>query len=107
MAGVKVQVNTKRWAPHLAAAAKSGQSIARYARERGLSRHTLYAARQALAAGAKGGASRRVPAGFAAVRLLAQPSALVSARLANGIELRFEPRDAAGLEVLLRLLAVL
>lgn len=42
------KVNLDRWSPHLAAAKREGKTLTQYARERGLSRHTLYAARQML-----------------------------------------------------------
>jgi transposase len=41
------QVVLKKWRPHLRAAKKAGVSLSRYAREHGLSRHTLYAALRA------------------------------------------------------------
>jgi transposase len=40
------KVRLDRWQGHLEAARESGVSLARYAREQGLSRHTLYAARR-------------------------------------------------------------
>jgi len=42
------KVNLDRWRPHLLAAKREGKSLTQYARSRGLSRHTLYAARQML-----------------------------------------------------------
>lgn len=36
------EVNVERWKPHLDEARKQGVSLAQYAREHGLSRHTLY-----------------------------------------------------------------
>ena len=45
---MKPQVNLKRWSAHLDAAQRQGQSVAAYAAEHGLSRHTLYAAARAL-----------------------------------------------------------
>lgn len=42
------KVNLERWAPHLMAAKREGKTLTRYARSHGLSRHTLYAARQML-----------------------------------------------------------
>ena len=41
------QVDLKRWRPHLRAAKAAGVTLAQYAREHGLSRHTLYAALRA------------------------------------------------------------
>jgi len=40
------KVNLDRWGPHLAAAKRKGVSLAQYARIHGLSRYTLYAARE-------------------------------------------------------------
>jgi len=40
------QVDLKRWRPHLRAAKAAGATLAQYAREHGLSRHTLYAAQR-------------------------------------------------------------
>ncbi|MES2952361.1 MAG: hypothetical protein V4858_27865 [Pseudomonadota bacterium] len=45
---MKPQVNLKRWSTHLAAAQRQDKSVAAYAAEHGLSRHTLYAAARAL-----------------------------------------------------------
>lgn len=42
------EVSLARWQPHLEAAEQAGLSIAEYARQHGLSRHTLYVARQTL-----------------------------------------------------------
>ena len=42
------KVDLDRWSPHLAAARRAGKTLTQYARSRGLSRHTLYAARQML-----------------------------------------------------------
>jgi len=42
------KVDLERWSPHLTAARLEGKTLTEYARGRGLSRHTLYAARQML-----------------------------------------------------------
>jgi len=42
------KVNLDRWSAHVAAAKREGKTLTQYARERGVSRHTLYAARQML-----------------------------------------------------------
>lgn len=115
------KVDLDRWAPHLLAAKREGKSLTRYARSRGLSRHTLYAARQMLR-GKPGtrrrpGAPRRMtqlaPSAFAAVRLVT-PSVAVSgsaprlqARLPNGValELSCGGADAALLMAMIRALA--
>lgn len=44
------KVNLDRWTPHLAAARRKGKTLTQYAHRCGLSRHTLYAARQMLRA---------------------------------------------------------
>lgn len=74
------KVNLDRWSPHLAAARREGKTLTQYARGRGLSRHTLYAARQMLRGEeGKPGTLRRAradrrtkqlaPSTFAAVKL--------------------------------------
>lgn len=93
------KVNLDRWAPHLAAAKREGKSLAAYARERGLSQYTLYAARESLRR-AEGEvapehwlpASRQRRQGaaapaFATVRLAAPalPASILCAQLPNGI----------------------
>lgn len=98
------KVDLDRWSPHLAAAKREGKSLTQYAREHGLSRHTLYAARQMLR-GVDGepGARRRPrvarrtkqlpPSAFAAVKLsalCAPPGASaprLRAQLPNGLRL--------------------
>lgn len=42
------KVDLDRWSPHLTAAKREGKTLTQYARSRGLSRHTLYAAQQML-----------------------------------------------------------
>jgi len=99
------KVNLDRWSPHLAAAKREGKTVTQYARGRGLSRHTLYAARQMLRRlNGKPAAERlpRVPratnklvpdSAFAAVKLSAPlaPSGgaapRLQARLPNGVML--------------------
>jgi hypothetical protein len=99
------KVNLDRWTPHLAAARREGKTLTQYARERGLSRHTLYAARQMLR-GVRGrpGVKRRprvlraiskpvADSAFAAVKLsgLCTPSGgaapRLRAQLPNGVRL--------------------
>lgn len=99
------KVNLDRWGPHLAAAKREGKTLARYARDRGLSRYTLYAAREMLRRGAgipgvqrrrrlPGSANELVPRpAFAAVKVLT-PSRTLSesaprlrAQLPNGVKL--------------------
>jgi len=106
------QVNVKRWQGHLEAAAKAGVSIARYAREHGVSAHTLYAAKQAIESGARAAVARRrvtvrvtgPTSSFVPVRLAATGAGL-SAQLPNGVELRFGVLDEPGLGAVVRLLA--
>lgn len=72
------QVKLSRWKPHLRAAERQGKTLSRYAAEHGLSRHTLYAARQALHARAAGASAqprgpRPKSTSFTAVKLLPAP----------------------------------
>lgn len=119
------KVDLDRWSPHLAAAKRTGETLTQYARSRGLSRHTLYAARQMLR-GVSGkpavqrrarvlrAASKSLPeSAFAAVKLSA-PSLAVSgsaprlrAQLANGVmlELTWGGAETALLAVAIEALA--
>jgi hypothetical protein len=98
------KVNLDRWTPHLAAARREGKTLTQYARSRGLSRHTLYAARQMLRgvdgeAGARPrarvarGTKQRAASAFAAVKLPAPCAASgglaprLRAQLPNGVRL--------------------
>src|SRR5665811_721305 len=96
------KVNLDRWGPHLLAAKREGKSLTEYARSRGLSRHTLYAAKQMLrSTGGKPGVERRLRAAnkaaphpaFSAVKLLApgtpssRSAARLRAQLPNGVKL--------------------
>ena len=109
------KVNLDRWSPHLQAAKREGKSLTEYARSRGLSRHTLYAARQMLRSiGGKPGVERRSCApqsGFATVKLLASeiPSGGLSARLRaqlpNGVKLELMSADAPQLAAVIQALA--
>jgi hypothetical protein len=95
------KVNLDRWSPHLAGAHREGKSLKQYARERGLSAHTLYAARQMLPRGerargtpwiARLGPKRTLPirSAFAAVKIAAPMSVLaprLRAQLPNGVKL--------------------
>lgn len=101
------KVNLDRWSPHLAAARDEGKTLSEYARGRGLSRHTLYAARQMMrGVESKPGRLPRGRAGrrtkplasstFAAVKLSGCSAALAGsaprlrARLANGVTVELE-----------------
>lgn len=118
------KVNLDRWSPHLAAARREGKTLTQYARSRGLSRHTLYAARQMLrGVDGKPGvehrqrvprrANGRVPSAFAAVKLsaLCTPSSgsapRLRAQLPNGVrlELMWGGAEAALLAVAIEALA--
>jgi hypothetical protein len=103
------KVDLGRWKPHLEAAKREGQTIARYARSRGLSRHTLYAASQQL--GAEGGVNAGRPArrhrsaqpalssAFAPVQwpspVLVAAGTRLEAQWANGAKLAIETNDPA------------
>jgi hypothetical protein len=101
------KVALDRWLPHLVAARREGQTLMQYARGRGLSRHTLYAACQSLRrmqgeaqvrsrALALRGRKPLAPSPFAAVRLAVPAAPAVAlhesrprlrAQLPNGVEL--------------------
>ena len=117
------RVNLDRWGPHLLAAKREGMSLTEYARSRGLSRHTLYAARQMLRSmGGKPGMERRPRApraankaapqpAFAAVKLLApsnlagRSAAQLRAQLPNGVKLEVTWADAPLLAAAIQALA--
>lgn len=98
------QVNLSRWRPHLEAIERTGVSVAHYAREHGLSRHSLYVARrlrlQSQEAGAKQGYStaREPTSAFMPVRIIETRPSQVVARLPNGVELRFGLEDMSVLQ---------
>jgi hypothetical protein len=114
------KVNLDRWAPHLLAAKREGKSLTEYARSRGLSRYTLYAAKQMLRRkDGKPAAERHVRAAnkpvplpaFAAVKLLApgtpcgESSARLRAQLPNGVKLELMSADAPQLAAAIQALA--
>lgn len=117
------KVNLDRWGPHLQAAKREGVSLTQYARSRGLSRYTLYAAKQMLGdAGGKSGVKRRQRApraanksapqpAFAAVKLLAPniPSGgsapRLRAQLPNGVKLELTWADVPLLATAIEALA--
>ncbi len=105
------KVNLDRWSPHLAAARREGKTLTQYARRRGLSRHTLYAARQMLRGEegkprtlARARADRRTKrlarSTFAAVKVWAPtpsgPAPRLQAQLPNGVRLELMWEGAAG-----------
>ena len=104
------KVALERWRPHVEAAMKAGVTLAQYAREHGFSRHTLYAASQALGqenprdGSAKPRQCQRAPA-FVPVQVSTGSTPTLSVRLTNGVELRFGEVDSAVLAPLLELLA--
>jgi hypothetical protein len=117
------KVNLDRWGPHLQAARREGKSLTEYARDRGLSRHTLYAARQMLRS--MGGQPRverqsralrsvskaQLQPAFAAVKLLASDTpaggaaAQLRAQLPNGVKLELMSADAPLLAAAINALA--
>lgn len=117
------KVNLDRWGPHLLAAKREGKSLTQYARSRGLSRYTLYAARQMLrSVGSKPGVERRSQAqrsannvapqpAFAAVKLLVpsnssgRSAARLRAQLPNGVKLELLSADAPLLAAAIEALA--
>lgn len=117
------KVDLDRWLPHLAAARREGKTLTQYARSRGLSRHTLYAARQMLRRlNGKLAAEHRprmlratnksVPdSAFAAVKLTAPSVALsgsaprLRAQLPNGVALELVWADVALLAVAIQALS--
>jgi predicted nucleic acid-binding protein len=117
------KVNLDRWSPHLAAAKREGKSLTQYARSRGLSRHTLYAARQMLRRARSEPSVGRRPrvlraankpvaeSAFAAVKLsaLCTPSGgaapRLRAQLPNGVRLELMWADAALLATAIEALA--
>lgn len=99
------KVNLDRWGPHLVAAKREGKTLAQYARERGLSPYTLYAAREMMRREAGklsvrrrqrllGSVTKLMPRpAFAAVRVLTPSQPLsetvprLRAQLPNGVKL--------------------
>ncbi len=83
-----------------------GVTLAQYAREQGMSRHTLYAARQAMRKPESKGntpAKAFVPVRVSAAKIAPTPSV----RLPNGLELCFGAVEADALGSLLHLLVTL
>ncbi|MBC8120192.1 MAG: hypothetical protein H7X75_11520 [Burkholderiaceae bacterium] len=108
------RVKLERWLGHLSAARERGVSLAHYAREHRVSRHTLYAAQRQWqseqAATAKRG-RRAAPGGarvssFVAVQVMPAASA-VRARLPNGVQLEFGDLEASACSAVVGMLAAL
>ena len=70
------KVDLKRWQVHLDAIERQGITVAQYAREQGISRHTLYAARAMQRAGAEQKATNK--------QTMAQPGQPAQTSTANG-----------------------
>src|SRR6266542_3574741 len=109
------KVKLERWRAHLAAARDRGISIARYAREHGLSRFTLYAAQRqwrsedlAVTKRSRRRGSSVVANASPFVRVeVAPPAALLRVRLCNGVELEFGNVDSTAYSTLIGVLAAL
>lgn len=101
------KVNLQRWRKHLKRAAARGITLTQYAKENGLSRHTLYAASQQQRAEQRPERDQAKPAlrhqskasrsAFIAVRLpevaermTVSSAAVLQARLPNGVQLGIE-----------------
>lgn len=115
-------VGLARWRPHLRAAKVAGVSLARYAREHDLSRHTLYAAMRAERDRRTGdeASDRRPPKRATRVRRLLpavvspfvpvavrRSAARLAVRLPNGVALECQDFDADVLRVLIASLSAL
>jgi len=115
-------VGLARWRPHLRAAKAAGVSLARYARERGVSRDMLYAAqraerdRQAVeGAGGRGspGSSKRVSRSLPVVVspfvpvTVGRSAARLAVRLPNGVALECQDFEADVLRALIASLSAL
>src|ERR1700752_4398464 len=107
-AGMSGGFNLARWQPHLEAAKREGKTLKDYAAEHGISRHTLYGARQAqrlvqsggrlnARAGGNGSAKPIAKSSFSAVRVVsgggkaaAEASLRMRAQLPNGVMLEWQ-----------------
>jgi transposase-like protein len=108
------RVNVERWRKHVTAQHASGMTVAQYAQEHGLSRHTLYVARRQVAAARKmptkgsvsatSAAAKAAP--FVAVRVTSSPVTL-RASLPNGVALEFAQMEADTCAQLIGMLAAL
>ena len=107
------RVNLERWRGHIQAAAKRGGTLADYAREHGLSRHTLYVARQQMRREAVGAPMRtrgrqRVTAAAPFVPVRVVPDAVsLRARLPNGVAVEFGALPTSSYTAVLTALAAL
>ena len=87
------QVSLAEWSKHLELAARSGGTLADYARRHGLSRTGMYSARQVLKRRSAAGVKAKAPVGFVQVVLPGLRSRW-TARLPNGVELLLTGGDA-------------
>lgn len=108
------EVSLARWLPHLEAAERAGLSLSAYARQHGLSRHTLYVARKqwrtqnqpATPMTSAPVTPQRFIAVHAAAAVSRSTPAALEVRLSGGVALAFaELPDRAWLAPLLQALA--
>lgn len=93
------QVKLDHWRPHVLAALQAQQSFAQYAREHGVSRHTLYVAHKRMKAGGEVAPTVARPkpvtrTAFVPVQVTPGVSTLLTVRLSNGVVLQFTQVDA-------------
>lgn len=106
------QVKLDHWRPHVLAALQAQQSFAQYAREHGVSRHTLYVAHKLMKARGEIAPTLAAPdvprrlrrkkvtcTAFVPVQVESAHSAL-TVRLPNGLELHFTAVEAGLLSLL-------
>jgi Transposase len=105
------RVNVARWRGHIEAAEAQGVTLAAYARQHGLSPHTLYAARQQMQREGKAAAeAQHVPgkaAPFVAVRVAPEALPSLRVRLPNGVAVEFGSLAAGRYAAVLNVLAAL
>jgi transposase-like protein len=106
------RVKLDHWREHLAAALKEKKSLSDYAREHGLSRYTLYAARRQLKdeapALAKRARVRRTLTASAFVAVQVEASAVgLRIRLPNKVEVDFVQLEPSAWAALMKVLAAL
>ncbi len=107
------QVKLDHWRPHVLAALQANQSFAQYAREHGVSRHTLYVAHKLMKACgeiaptlAAPDAPRRLRrkkvtcTAFVPVQVESARHSALTVRLPNGLELHFTAVEAGLLSLL-------
>ena len=99
------QVNLEHWRPHVLAALHAKQPFTQYAREHGVSRHTLYVAHKLMKT--NGEVAPGIPrpkrvtrSGFVPVRVEPPMSSALRVVLPNGLALHFSQVDAPLLALL-------